>query len=66
MPAKILKQEIVKLKIKWKRRIFLSNNSIVSFEMDKKNNWWQSGASKDELWITAPIVEQLWNEFVSK
>ena len=64
METKILKQEIVKLKTKWEGKIFLSNHSVVQFMMDKKNGWEQSGASKDELWVTAPIVEKFWNEFV--
>lgn len=64
MKTKIIKQEIVKLKTHWKGKIVISNNSVVHFSMDKKNGWEQYSASKDELWITTPIIENLWNEFI--
>ncbi len=66
MKTKIVKQEITKLKTKWKGEIMLSNNSTVKFTMNKQNGWEQFGASKDEMWITTPIIEGLWNEFVSQ
>jgi hypothetical protein len=64
MSATIIKQEITKLKNKWKGKIYLSNYSVVQFSISKSSNWKQWGASKDELWITQPIVERYWNEYL--
>ena len=64
MSVTITKQEVTKLKTKWKGKIYLSNHSIVQFYIIKTDNWRQWGASKDELWITQPIVERYWNEYL--
>jgi len=66
MGATITKQEVTKLKTKWKGKICLSNRSVVKFYINKTDNWRQWGASKDELWITQPIVERLWYEFLEE
>ena len=66
MLPKITKQKITKLKTKWKGTICLSNHSAVQFSINKTENWKQWGASKDELWITQPIVENLWYDFLKE
>jgi len=66
MSATIVKQEVTKLKSKWKGKIYLSNHSVVQFDISKTDSWRQWGASKDELWITLPVVEKIWYEFIEE
>jgi hypothetical protein len=66
MNATIIKKEVTKLKTKWKGKIYLSNHSVVQFQINKTDNWQQWGAPKDDVSITQSIVEGLWYEFLEE
>lgn len=59
---KVLSKKINSYKNLIKGSIQLSNYTNVKFRITK-DGFWQWGGSKDDLWITFPIVENLWNEF---
>ena len=65
MPIKIAKKEIQQNKTDCDGNLYLSNGSIIHFRLDKEKGWFQSGGSKEELWITKPYVEKIWNLYIS-
>lgn len=65
MSARIIKQTIVKTKNEWIGKIKLSNKSVVKFAINDEI-WEQWGAPIDDLYITMPVVENLFHQFISE
>jgi hypothetical protein len=62
----VVKQKIVKLKTKWRGIITLSYSTTIHFTMSKKWGWQQWGAPADDLWVSQPIVEKIWQEYLAE
>ncbi|HZJ99621.1 MAG TPA: hypothetical protein VFC79_06425 [Tissierellaceae bacterium] len=65
MSTRIIKQTIVKTKNEWKGKIKLSNKSVVEFVINDET-WQQWGAPTSDLYITIPVVEKLFNQFINE
>jgi len=65
MNTRIIKQTIVKTKNEWKGKIKLSNKSVVEFVINNET-WQQWGAPTSDLYITSPVVEKLFNQFINE
>ncbi|MGI6370351.1 MAG: hypothetical protein GX372_03535 [Ignavibacteria bacterium] len=67
MKPKIIKREIkITGHLSCEGQLHLSNGSIVQFSADEEFGIQQWGASKDELWITLPVVEKYWQKLLNQ